>query len=239
MWVLGNENNYGFPGVPNEFPGMGCQAKNQPEAYYSFVNKVAKMIKTIDPNHPIAICNGEVNYLEYFAKYSPDVDVFGINAYRGPHGFGRTLWEDVRDLTDKPILITEYGCPSYIVGKPEKAEEDQAEYHKGNWKDIEYNVAGSGFGNALGDVCFEWIDEWWKAGPPPQLDPAVQEPKGWDFNKKEKIPGNFQGPFPDGWLHEEYLGITSQGDGSNSPFLRQLKKAYFWYKKSWTKQRRG
>ena len=235
MWVLGNENNYGYAGTPNVEPGMGCRAKNQPDAYYSFVNEVARMIKSIDSNHPVAICNGETVYLDYFAKHCPDVDVFGANVYRGPNGFGRTYWEDVRDLTDRPTMITEYGCPSYIKDDPGKGEQVQADYHKGNWEDIAYNMAGLGFGNALGGVCFEWVDEWWKAGPPPQLDPAKQEWEGWDYKAKARIPGNFRGPFPDGWLHEEYLGITSQGAGSDSPFLRQLKKSYFWYKENWTK----
>ncbi len=235
MWVLGNENNYGFPGTPGIEPGMGCKAKIQPEAYYRFINEVAKMIKSIDPNHPVAICNGEVNYLNYFAEYAPEVDVFGTNSYRGPHGFGRTLWEDVRDVADRPVLITEYGCPSYIAGNQEKAEELQAEYHEGNWKDIEHNLGGSGMGNALGGVCFEWVDEWWKGGPPPQLNPSRQEPEGWDFKAQKKIPGNFRGPFPDGWLHEEYLGVTGQGDGLNSPFSRRLKKSYLWYEENWTK----
>ncbi len=235
MWVLGNENNYGYPGTPDVEPGMGCRAKLQPDAYYAFVNDVAKMIKSIDPNHPVAICNGETVYLNYFAKYCPDVDVFGANVYRGPNGFGRTYWEDIKDLTGRPSIITEYGCPSYFKDDPEKGEELQAEYHKGNWEDIAFNMAGSGFGNALGGVCFEWVDEWWKAGPPPQLDPAKQEPEGWDYKTKSKTPGNFRGPFPDGWLHEEYLGVTSQGNGSDSPFLRQIKKAYYWYKENWTK----
>lgn len=233
MWVLGNENNYGYAGTPNVEPGMGCRAKIQPDAYYAFVNEVAKMIKSIDRNHPVAICNGETVYIDYFARHCPDVDVFGANVYRGPNGFGRTYWEDVKDITDRPTMITEYGCPSYLKDGEKKGEEFQAQYHKGNWEDIAYNMAGSGFGNALGGVCFEWVDEWWKAGPPPQLDPAKQEWEGWDYKKKARIPGNFRGPFPDGWLHEEYLGITSQGDGSNSPVLRQLKKAYFWYKDNW------
>ncbi|MFA5334303.1 MAG: glycoside hydrolase family 2 TIM barrel-domain containing protein [Candidatus Omnitrophota bacterium] len=235
MWVLGNENNYGFPGTPEVEPGMGCRAKIQPDAYYAFVNEVAKMIKSVDPKHPVAICNGETVYLNYFAKHCPDVDVFGANVYRGPNGFGRTYWEDVKDLTDRPSIITEYGCPSYVKDNPEKGEHMQALYHKGNWEDIEFNMAGSGFGNALGGVCFEWVDEWWKAGPPPQLDPAKQEWEGWDYKAKTRIPGNFRGPFPDGWLHEEYLGVASQGDGAESPFIRQLKESYFWYKENWTK----
>lgn len=237
MWILGNENNYGFPGTPGEFPGMGCKAKLQPEAYYSFINEVAKMIKSIDPHHPVAICNGEVNYLEHFAKYAPDVDVFGANVYRGPHGFGRSLWEDVRDITDKPILITEYGCPSYIAGEEEKAEAEQAEYHKGNWQDIEYNVAGSGFGNALGGVCFEWVDEWWKRNSPNPAGWWVQdEEAGWSngaYYFDIEVEGHMN-------MNEEWYGIVGLStEKENGIDKRVPKKAYYVLKKLWQKNSEG
>ena len=77
----------------------------------------------------------------------------------------------------------------------------------------------SGSGNAIGGVLFEWMDEWWKAGPPPTFDPAIHD-----------TIGQFTGPFPDGWSYEEWYGIVAQGDGSNSPFERQLRKAYFLFK---------
>ncbi len=235
MWVLGNENNYGSPGIPGHIPGLGCQAKNQPEAYYKFVNKIAKWIKSVDPNHPVAICNGDLLYLDKFSKYCPDVDVYGTNAYRGTHGFGRSLWEGVKDECDKPVLITEYGCPAYMNDRDEnEACAAQAEYHRGNWEDIFYNSAGYGIGNSIGGVIFEWTDEWWKAGPPPELDPSRHESWSWNFKTKRRLPsGNFAGPFPDGWMHEEWLGICSQGDGSKSPFLRQLRPVYYEYQKMW------
>ena len=46
----------------------------------------------------------------------------------------------------------------------EEGEIEQANYHRGNWLDIEANMAGhaDGVGNALGGVAFEWLDEWWK-----------------------------------------------------------------------------
>ena len=207
FWMLGNETNY----------GVANNAKKEPEAYYEFVNEVAKMIKSIDRDHPVAICNGDLLFLDKFAKYAPDVDIYGSNAYRGKYGFGRSFWENIKDACDKPAMITEYGCPNYMEGKHrEFSEEKQAEYHSGNWEDIIYNSAGSmGIGNAIGGIAFEWIDEWWKA----------YEPLAHDVKR------NWQGPFPDGWNYEEWLGITSQGDGKSSPFLRQLKKAYFTYKK--------
>ena len=76
-----------------------------------------------------------------------------------------------------------------------------------------------GAGNALGGVVFEWLDEWWKA-----YEPWIHDTKGvW------------KGPFPDGFMHEEWFGICGQGDGKLSPFLRQLSKSYYTYQKLWKK----
>ncbi len=234
MWVLGNENNYGEVGIKGEVPGTGCQAKGQPQAYYEFVNEVARMIKEIDPHHLVAICNGDIVFLDIFAEKCPAVDVFGTNSYRGKKGFGQSLWRNIKELTGKPAFITEYGCPAFASGFTQSQAEDlQAEYLANNWRDIYFNSAGYGEGNALGGVLFEWVDEWWKAGPPPEFNPAKHETGGYDFKTERHLPGNYPGPFPDGWLHEEWLGVTTQGDGSNSPFLRQLRPAYFTLKKLW------
>ena len=208
MWLLGNENNY----------GVANNSKNIPEVYYSFANEAAGMIKSIDKNHSVAIGNGDTLFLDIFAKNAPEVDVFGCNAYRGLHGFGRSFWENIKDTCDKPVLITEYGCPAFITDKTlEEAQETQAKYLKLAWHDIDRNSAGIGVGNAIGAVMFEWVDEWWKA----------YEPFTHDIKK------SWAGPFPDGWMYEEWLGVTSQGNGDNSPFKRQLRKAYFIYKEMW------
>lgn len=211
FWVLGNENNY----------ANANNAHRNPEAYYSFLNKVALMIKSIDPDHPVAICNGDLLFLDQAAKHAPDIDIYGANAYRGLHGFGNSLWQDAAEFWGKPVFITEYGCPAYHHRRSrEEAERLQAEYHRGNWQDIEWNLGGGpGVGNALGGTIFEWIDEWWKAGPPPQYNPSIQD-----------ITGQFGGPFPDGWSYEEWFGLVSQGDGKHSPFMRQLRPSYFVYK---------
>jgi len=82
-----------------------------------------------------------------------------------------------------------------------------------------YNAAGTrqGVGNALGGVVFEWLDEWWK-----NYEPTVHD----------KTAGA-QGPFPDGYMYEEWFGIIGQGDGKHSPFIRQLREGYYVYKKLW------
>ena len=206
IWMLGNENNY----------GVANSAKRFPEPYYKFVNEVAKMIKEIDPNHPVAVCNGDTLYIDIFSKLCPDVDIFGANSYRGWQGFG--FWDEVKRLCGKPVIITEYGAPSYWNGHTkEEAETAQSEYHIGCWNDMLYNSAGYGYGNALGGVIFEWVDEWWKDYEPLLHDTHTQWP----------------GPVKGGWIYEEWLGIISQGDGSDSPYLRQLREAYYTYKSLW------
>jgi len=208
FWLLGNENVY----------GVACNADKDPESFFKFANEAASTIKSLDSEHPVALCSGDTLFLDVFAKHCPDIDIFGTNAYRGDYGFGY-LWQSVNEEADKPAFITEFGCPAYVEGKTrEEAEQLQAEYHRAAWEDIEYNTAGGeGTGNAIGGVIFEWLDEWWKA----------YEPSLHDYKPL------WAGPFPDGYMHEEWLGLCSQGDGSQSPFLRQLRKAYYTYKEMW------
>ena len=211
MWLLGNENNY----------GVASNADQKPEVYFEFANEVAKMIKEIDPNHPVALCNGDTLYLDLFGTYAPDIDIFAANVYRGDYGFG-AFWEQVQDATGKPAFITEYGSPAYAKHLTLKeAEHLQAEYHRGNWLDIESNTAGSpdSPGNALGGVAFQWMDEWWK-----NYEPFYHD------KKSDAI-----GPFPGGYYYEEWFGLIAQGNGRHSPFLRQLREAYFAYQEMWTK----
>ncbi len=211
LWLLGNENNY----------GVASNADKKPEAYFKFANDVAKMIKSIDPDHPVALCNGDTLYLDKFTQYAPDIDIFSANVYRGDYGFG-SFWEQVADAAGKPAFITEYGCPMYARHLTEQeGQEAQADYHKGNWLDIEANRAGhdTGAGNAIGGVAFEWTDEWWK-----NYEPFYHD------KKSEAI-----GPFPGGYYYEEWFGITGQGNGEHSPFLRQLRKTYYAYQEMWHK----
>lgn len=209
MWILGNENNY----------GVANNADSKPKAYFQFVNEVAGWIKSVDKNHPVALCNGDTLFLDLFAEHAPQVDVFAANVYRGDYGFG-SFWEQVFDATGKPAFITEYGAPAYAKHLTiEEAEEAQAAYHRGNWLDIAENAAGyaEGVGNSLGGIVFEWLDEWWK-----NYEPFLHD------RKSDAI-----GPFPGGYYYEEWFGISGQGNGKNSPFLRQLRKSYFTYQELW------
>lgn len=210
FWLLGNENVY----------GVACNADKDPDSFFKFVNEAALLIKSIDKEHPVAIASGDTLFLDRFAKFCPDVDIFGANVYRGDYGFGN-FWQAVKEETDRPAIITEYGCPAYGEGfAPIEAEEAQSLYHKHAWEDIVYNMDAAidnGAGNAVGGIVFEFLDEWWKAYEP----------------KKHDKKGFFTGPFPDGYMHEEWLGVVSQGDGLDSPLKRGLRKSYYMYQKLW------
>jgi beta-glucuronidase len=205
LWLLGNENNLRF---------TNTNAAQYPEVYAEFVNRVARMIHELDGKHPVALVNGDLGLLNYYAQHAPEIDIFGVNAYRGPDGFG-DLWRQVKDTYDKPVLIAEYGG-SYAAGND---EENQVLYHKGCWLDIVDNRAGAaGSGNAIGGFAYEWMDEWWKAGGP--------------FQQAGVGEAGRQGVGEVKW-DQEYAGIASQGDGRHSPFLRQLRQVYYTYQDLW------
>jgi beta-glucuronidase len=143
----------------------------------------------------------------------------------------------VRDMLDKPIMITEFGASAYAENyTQEEAENYQAMYLANNWEDLEANMAGKGVGNVLGGVLFEFMDEWWKANS--DLPERVQKEKAEWYATKSDIYKNLQPenhdavpqfgfPFLDGWSYEEWYGLVAQGDGKHSPFMRQLRPAYF------------
>ncbi len=214
MWVLGSENN-----LPSDYLGVNASrtnASSQPKAYAQFINELAQMIHEIDRDHPVAVGNLELGLIDYYKEFSPAIDVLGVNSYRGAEGFG-SLFADAKDWLDKPVLITEYGCDAYWEGKGPD-EDRQLKYLQGNLRDIIYNMPGGpGIGNTIGGVIFEYLDEWWKAPHDPY--------------KHHSTVHQQTGLAPDGYIHEEWFGIASQGSGKDSPFERHLRKSYYYFKK--------
>jgi beta-glucuronidase len=237
MWVLGNENVYGNQNNSNK----------DPDAFFAFVNEAAKLIHELDPSRPVAISNGDYLFLDKLVEKCPDVDVIGANAYRGEHGFGTHFYRAVREMADKPVMVTEYGCSAYAEGySTADVEAFQSMYLANNWDDLEANMGGSGVGNSLGGVLFEFVDEWWKANS--DLPDYVQKERAdWYASRSatykdlqptrhDKVP-QFGFPFLDGWSYEEWLGVAGQGDGSGSPFARELRPAYFQMRDLWNSKK--
>ncbi len=236
MWVIGNENVYGVSNNSNK----------NPEAFFSLVNRAAKMIHEIDPTRPVGIANGDFLFMDVLSEKCTDIDIMGANAYRGEGGFGRHFFQDVQDLMDKPVMVTEFGCSAIAEGyTQEQAEQYQAMYFSNNWEDLEANMAGRGVGNSLGGVAFEFLDEWWKANS--DLPESVQKTRAEWYASRSATYKNLQPsvhdsvpqfgfPFLDGWSYEEWFGITSQGSGKGSPYARVLRPAYFAIQKMWNRE---
>jgi len=169
MWILGNENNYTFSGKIGFWTSPEIEKEKdlctkqsmKAKIYYSFIDELAKEIKTIDPNHPVVLGNGEATFLEVAADICKNVDMLGIIIYRGKR-FGN-IFNIIKNIFDKPIVLTEFGCDSYDAFKDQEDQEIQAEFLLSQWKDLYSNTtAATKSGNALGGFIFEWSDEWWK-----------------------------------------------------------------------------
>lgn len=214
MWLLGNENQH---------PHTRTNADRKPREYARFVNEVAEMIHRIDPDHPVAVGNLGYEGLKELAKDAPAVDIYGANAYSGEYSMGSVV-QQTKFFYDRPLMFTEWGSDAYAQGKGVD-EAAQAEYIKGNWLDMKAHMAGRrGEGNVIGGIVFEWMDEWWKSGRDTGPNPQ------W----RQSVAGDMVFPYRDGWAHEEWYGITGQGDGSHSPYLRQLRQAYFTLRELWS-----
>jgi beta-glucuronidase len=215
MWMLGNEND--SQGSDVNSTKTNTNAYKNPEAYAKFVNEICVMIKQMDSNHPVGVCNATTRFLKYYKEFAPEVDILGFNQYSGPYGFG-VLWNKVSTEFDRPVLITEFGVDAYNSNKEIEDELYQAKYHATAWRDIEQNSYwGKGKGNAIGGVIYCWLDKWWLVGSPKVHDTLL---------------GSWKGPANDGLFNDEWLGITSQGDGKKSPFKRRLREAYYTYQES-------
>ena len=86
LYLLGNENNYGlfWSGAETEdFPDDKDEKKKIGEtsgrSLYKLMNDASIKIKEIDDAHPVAICNGDLLYLEIIAQECKDIDIFGTN----------------------------------------------------------------------------------------------------------------------------------------------------------------
>ena len=71
-WLLGNEND--ATGSYENSTFNNTNARQYPEAFARFVNRVAKIIHKLDPNHPVGVSNSIYLLLPYYKKYTPEID---------------------------------------------------------------------------------------------------------------------------------------------------------------------
>ncbi len=182
-WVLGNEWNYN-----GLYVGLSASES------MARLNEAATLIRAADTRHPIVSVYGEVPAASVIDAM-PDIDLWGINAYRGI-SFGDlfTVWAS---RSQKPMFLAEYGADAYNDTIDAYDPDSQALAVSALTQEIaDHGVAFHADGVSVGGTLFEWSDEWWKdaGGSPSTHDTGGTAPGG--------------GPYPDSTFNEEWWGIV-------------------------------
>lgn len=207
LYMLGNENNYGlfWQGAETEdIPIEDRKSTKQAEALYKVFNDAVVRMKEAGASCPVAICNGDLMYLDIIAKECKDVDILGVNCYRG-ESFG-DLFARVKKEYGRPVMFTEFGSDAFNAVTLKEAQQEQAYILLRNWEEIYLNAAGMGSsGNCIGGFTFQFADGWWKTGQNVNLDvhntDASWSNGGYKFDYVEG----------DNNMNEEWFGICAKG----------------------------
>lgn len=207
LYLLGNENNYGlfWQGAEAEdIPIEDRKSTKQAIHLYRIFNEAAVEMKQMNISCPVAICNGDLLFLDIIAKECKDVDILGINCYRG-ESFG-DLFSRVKAEYGKPVLFTEFGSDAFNAVTQGEAQKEQADILLHNWTEIYLNAAGLGNnGNAIGGFTFQWTDGWWKTGQSTNL--SIHDTRASWSN------GGYKFDYVEGAnnMNEEWFGICAKG----------------------------
>ena len=141
MWTVGNEVDLFYKNF----------------RVWNAVEDIAKMIKKIDPNHPIMTVTAGIDPAEvHMIKNScPSIDVLGVNTYGGV----KHLADAVRMYGwDKPYMVTEWGpyghweSPNTSWGVAvESSSKEKAEF-----RDLAYSSIQKDTELCLGSYAFLW-----------------------------------------------------------------------------------
>jgi len=207
LWLLGNENNYGLSWTSSEIEDLpdGDSDVARASHLYSLYAELIDIVHKLDANHPVAIANGDVQYIDVMARYCKELDIFGTNVYRGKSV--RDMFEVVRDKLGIPVMFTEFGADAYDAKEDREDHLAQAEYLKAQWKEIyEQSYGHGGVGNAIGGFVFQWVDGWWKYKQETNLD-VHDTNASW-------ATGAYDHDFVDGAnnMNEEWFGICAKGE---------------------------
>lgn len=207
MYLLGNENNYGlfWGGAETEDIPVGETLESvRARHMYKLFNEGVLEIKKFDTNHPVSICNGDLLFLDIIAEEVKDMDVFGVNAYRGVSF--TDLFDSVKEKLNVPLLFTEFGSDAFNALEMREDQLMQTRYKLGNWKEIYQHAYGNGkTGLSLGGMTFQFSDGWWKYLQESNLD-VHDTHASWSN-------GGYEEDYVEGEnnMNEEWFGICAKG----------------------------
>jgi beta-galactosidase len=222
MFAFGNESNYGLSWSSFEIENLPEGEQNTAKAryLYSLFNEVMAAGKKIAPNHPFTIVNGDIQYIDLIAELCKDMDLLGVNAYRGKSFTG--LWRDVDEKLDLPVVFFEFGSDAFNAREFEEDQVSQALLLKDQWQEMYNKAAGNGEeGNSIGGFVFEFRDEWWKYLQIENLDiqdnNASWSNQGYMFDWAEGKNN----------MNEEWFGIAALGPkNSDGVYTARPRMAY-------------
>jgi hypothetical protein len=223
MWLLGNENNYGLAWNSNEIQALPEGERDAARArhLYSLFGEILRDVKSRDPRRPVAIANGDLQYIDIIARECQGLDVLGTNVYRGISA--RDLFDVVKEKLGVPVMFTEFGADAFDARHLREDQMTQARYLLGQWREIYEQSSGKGrAGNAIGGFIFQWTDGWWKFGQESRLD-IHDTNASWpnDAYPEDFRPGENN-------MNEEWWGITAKGAAEASGLYRVYPRAAYY-----------
>ncbi|KAL6053940.1 Family 31 carbohydrate-binding protein [Balamuthia mandrillaris] len=189
-WIVGNEQN------------------NEEDEFENLLNNVNELAKTIHDEetrlgystHPVTTTFLQTAELVSQLSQLDDMSDIGFlspQLYLAEYG---ELFAEMAAVTDKPIVITEFGLDSWHYGNQAEDQQMQADHVQRNLEEMysEDNLA-----YVSGGIIFAYSDEWWKCG-----NNDVHDTCDWgsDNPNFEDLRGN-----------EEWFGVFSISDGGATP----------------------
>ena len=104
-------------GIGNEVY-LNMETDDEKLTYSKLLERICKQIKVLDKNHPITSVEAWTFGLDWWEKYVPSLDIYGLNSY----GYGANFLQDELDKRNinKPYVITEFGVTGEWDIKDEK-----------------------------------------------------------------------------------------------------------------------
>jgi hypothetical protein len=167
-------------------------------------NEGIQEIKKFDTNHPVAICNGDLLFIDIIAEEVKDMDVFGVNAYRGVSF--TDLFDAVKEKLNVPVMFTEFGADAFNAIEIREDQLMQTKYFLGNWKEIfQHAYDNDKIGISIGGMTFQFSDGWWKYLQDSNLD-VHDTHASWSN-------GGYSEDYIEGEnnMNEEWFGICAKG----------------------------
>ena len=126
--------------------------------YSQFLERICSEIKKIDANHPISSTEAWTFGMDWWSKYVPSLDIYGLNAYGAGANF---LQEEMEKRNiDKPYIVTEFG----VMGEWDATEDKNAVKIEPN-DTQKYDAIANGYKdwitnktNCLGVYVFHYSD---------------------------------------------------------------------------------